>query len=549
MKLSTKGRYGLKAMVDLAVNYGNGLLSISSLAHSQGISEAYLERILTKLRVGGFIVSSRGSLGGYELKLAPKDVSVGGILKCLEGSTTLVDCVSKSEKRYCENACSCSARPLWLKLQNRIDEVLETTTLRDMADDYITQTERIKSDYMKKIYLDNAATTAPSRAVIDAIMPYLTDYYGNPSSVHKFGMEAKRGLDKARESVAKALSSNTDEIIFTGGGTEADNMAIFGVAKQYSKKGKHIITTAVEHHAVLHSCAELEKQGFKVTYLPVDEFGLVTALDVENAITDETILVTIMFANNEVGSIFPIEEIGSVCKKHGVIFHTDAVQAVGHLKIDVNAMNIDLLSMSAHKFHGLKGVGALYVKKGIIVPPFIVGGAQERRKRAGTENVPGIVALGVALTEAVSNIEEKAARISRLRDRLIDGIFKNINDVKLNGHPTMRLPGNANVSIKYIEGESILLMLDLKGIAASSGSACTSGSLDPSHVLLAMGLNHETAHGSVRLTLSDETTVEDIDYTVQVLKETAERLRAMSPLYKPTEQKCNLGINCACDKE
>ena len=384
---------------------------------------------------------------------------------------------------------------------------------------------------MRKVYLDNAATTALSPKVLEQMMPYLTTIYGNPSSPHSFGQEARKGVDHARDQVAKALNALPEEIIFTGCGTESDNTVLFGVAERYAKKGNHIITTNVEHHAILHTCEALEKRGVEVTYLPVDENGMVTAEQVANAITDKTILVSIMFANNEVGTIMPIAEIGKVCRERGVLFHTDAVQAVGHVPIDVKAMNIDMLSLSAHKFHGPKGVGALYMKKGIRLPSYVMGGAQERNRRAGTENVAGIVGLGAAIALATQTLEESAARMTKLRDKLIAGIAQRIPEVKLNGHPTMRLPNNVNYSIKYIEGESILLMLDMNGIAASSGSACTSGSLDPSHVLLALGLSHEVTHGSVRLTLSDETTEEDIDYVLDVLPKVAERLRAMSPLY------------------
>ena len=384
---------------------------------------------------------------------------------------------------------------------------------------------------MRKVYLDNAATTALSPKVLEQMMPYLTTIYGNPSSPHSFGQEARRGVEHARDQVAKALNALPEEIIFTGCGTESDNTVLFGVAERYKSKGNHIITTNVEHHAILHTCEALEKRGIEVTYLPVDENGMVTAEQVANAITDKTILVSIMFANNEVGTIMPIAEIGKVCRERGVLFHTDAVQAVGHVPIDVKAMNIDMLSMSAHKFHGPKGVGALYMKKGVRLPAYVMGGAQERNRRAGTENVVGVVGLGAAIELATQNLEESAARMTKLRDKLIAGIAERIPEVKLNGHPTLRLPNNVNYSIKYIEGESILLMLDMNGIAASSGSACTSGSLDPSHVLLALGLSHEVAHGSVRLTLSDETTEEDIDYVLEVLPKVAERLRAMSPLY------------------
>ncbi len=384
---------------------------------------------------------------------------------------------------------------------------------------------------MRKVYLDNAATTALSPKVLEKMMPYLTDIYGNASSPHSFGQEARRGVENARSQVAKAINALPEEIIFTGCGTESDNTALIGVVERYAKKGNHIITTNIEHHAILHTCEALEKKGVEVTYLPVDENGMVTAEQVAAAITDKTILVTVMFANNEVGTIMPIAEIGKVCREKGVIFHTDAVQAVGHVPIDVKEMNIDLLSLSAHKFHGPKGVGALYMRKGIRLPAYIMGGAQERKRRAGTENVAGIVGLGAAVELACENLEESAARMTALRNKLIDGLKERIPEIKLNGHPTMRLPNNVNYSIRYIEGESILLMLDMHGIAASSGSACTSGSLDPSHVLLALGLTHEIAHGSVRLTLCDDTTEEDIDYVLEVLPKITERLRAMSPLY------------------
>lgn len=384
---------------------------------------------------------------------------------------------------------------------------------------------------MKRVYMDNAATTALRRDVLDAMMPYLTDIYGNPSSLHYFGQEAHKAVENARHQVASALNAEDNEIVFTGCGTEADNMALKGIAEKYQSKGKHIITSSVEHHAILHTCEYLEKHGFEVTYLPVDEYGMVKAEQVRDAIRSDTILVSIMFANNEVGTIMPIKEIGAVCREKGVFFHTDAVQAVGHVAIDVKAMNIDLLSLSAHKLHGPKGVGALYIRKGIVVPPLLHGGAQERRKRAGTENVAGIVGLGKAIEIACSDIEDTAKRMCYLRDKLINGIEASIPEVKLNGHRTERLPGNVNFSIKYIEGESILLMLDINGIAASSGSACTSGSLDPSHVLLAMGMPHETAHGSLRLTLGDDTTEDDIDYVLEVLPEIVVKLRKMSPLY------------------
>ena len=386
---------------------------------------------------------------------------------------------------------------------------------------------------MKKVYLDNAATTRVRDEVISAMLPYFTEYYGNPSSLHLFAREAAKGLDAARAQVAAALNATPQEIVFTGGGSEGDNMVLRGIARAYQKQGAHIITSAVEHHAVLHTLEALEKeQGLSVTYLPVDEYGRVSAAQVEQAIRPDTILVSIMFANNEVGTIMPVEEIGRVCRAHKVLFHTDAMQAVGHVPIDVEAMHIDLLSLSAHKFHGPKGVGALYVRKGVRLPALITGGGQERKKRAGTENVPGIVGLGVAIELAVAELAENTKAMCALRDRLISGMEARIPEIKLNGHRSQRLPNNVNFSIRYIEGESILLMLDLNGIAASSGSACTSGSLDPSHVLLAMGLTHEVAHGSLRLTLSRYTTPEEIDYVLEILPPIIEKLRAMSPLYQ-----------------
>ena len=384
----------------------------------------------------------------------------------------------------------------------------------------------------RNVYLDNAATTAVKKEVVEAMLPYFTEVYGNPSSLHEFGRNARNAIDRAREQAASALNCKPAEITFTGGGTESDNTVLFGVAEKLKSRGNHIITTAVEHHAVLHSCEKLEKMGYDVTYLPVDEYGRVTAEQVDKAITDKTILVSIMFANNEVGTIMPIAEIGRVCRARGVLFHTDAVQAIGHVPVDVQAMNIDMLSLSAHKFHGPKGVGALYVRQGAIrLPSYIMGGAQEGNRRAGTENTPGIVGLGRAIELAVEELEGNMARMIRLRDRLIKGMAERIPAIKLNGHPTERLPNNVNFSIKYIEGEGMLLWLDINGIAASSGSACTSGSLDPSHVLLAMGLTHEVAHGSVRMTVSDETTDEDIDYVLEVFPGIVKKLRDMSPIY------------------
>ena len=394
---------------------------------------------------------------------------------------------------------------------------------------------------MDRIYMDNAATTAVSPEVLQAMLPYFTDIYGNPSSIHSTGRDARRAVDAARKQVAAAIGAQPTEIYFTAGGSESDNWAIKGTAFAKRAKGNHIITSQIEHHAVLHTCAWLEKQGFEVTYLPVDEFGRVRVEDVEKAITDKTILISIMAANNEIGTLQPITEIGKLAKSRGILFHTDAVQAMGAIPIDVNAMNIDMLYMSGHKFHGPKGIGVLYVRKGVHPDIFMHGGAQERGQRAGTENLAGIVGIGKAIELATQNLEANAARMSRLRDKLIDGILAEIPDVRLNGHRTERLPNNVNVSIRYIEGEAMLLRLDLAGIAGSSGSACTSGSLDPSHVLLAIGLPHEIAHGSLRLSLGTDTTEEQVDEVLRVLPGIVKDLRAMSVLNAETS---TLGANC-----
>lgn len=383
----------------------------------------------------------------------------------------------------------------------------------------------------KVIYADNAATTSVSPAVLDAMLPFYKEFYGNPSSLYSIGNAAKQPMEEARATVAKCLGALPTEIFFTSGGSESDNWAIKGAAHKLMKQGKnHIITTKFEHHAVLHTCAALEKEGFTVTYLDVHENGVVVPEEVEAAITDKTALVTIMYANNEIGTIQPIPEIGAICKKHGVLFHTDAVQAVGNVPIDVKAQNIDMLSLSGHKLHAPKGVGALYVRRGLILPNLIDGGAQERNRRAGTENVAGIVGLGKAMEIAVATMEEKNAKLRRMQDKLINEILK-IDRSRLNGDRVKRLPGNISFCFEGIEGESLLLMLDMKGVCASSGSACTSGSLDPSHVLLSIGLPHEIAHGSLRLSFSDVNEESDVDYIIEVLPQIVERLRAMSPLW------------------
>lgn len=382
-----------------------------------------------------------------------------------------------------------------------------------------------------KYYFDNAATTPVREEVLQEILPYFREYYGNASSIYSIAKESKKALETARAKVAAAIGATPDEIYFTAGGSESDNMALRGVVNASKKEKKHIITTKIEHHAILHTAEFLETKGVDVTYLNVDEFGKISLEELENAIRPETVLISVMFANNEIGTIQPIAEIGEIAKKHGVLFHTDAVQAVGHVPIDVEKLQVDLLSMSGHKLGAPKGIGAIYIRKGTRISPLIFGGAQEKKLRAGTENIAGIVGLGKAVELAVAEMEETTKKLIALRDKLIHGILESIPDSRLNGHPTDRLPGNCNISFSYIEGESLLLLLDALGIAASSGSACTSGSLDPSHVLMAIGLPHEIAHGSLRLTIDRENTEEQVDFILEKLPGLVQRLRDMSPVY------------------
>lgn len=384
----------------------------------------------------------------------------------------------------------------------------------------------------KPIYLDNAATTPVYQEVLDEMLPYFTDIYTNPSAVYSFAGNSKKAIDRARENVAGLIHARTEEIYFTGGGSEADNWAIKAAAEAYAGKGKHIITSTIEHHAVLHTCAYLEKRGYEITYVNVDESGKIKLDELEAAIRLDTILITVMTANNEIGTIQPMKEIGRIAHEHGVLFHTDAVQAFGHIPLDVDEMNIDMLSASGHKINGPKGIGMLYIRKGVKILSFIHGGAQERKRRAGTHNVTGIVGMGKAAELAGARMKERSTVEAVLRDHMIDRVMKEIPYTRLNGDPADRLPNNANFCFRFIEGESMLILLDQAGICASSGSACTSGSLDPSHVLLAIGLPHEIAHGSLRISLSEKNTIEEIDYTVDELKKIIERLRGMSPLYE-----------------
>ncbi|MDE7333799.1 MAG: cysteine desulfurase NifS [Lachnospiraceae bacterium] len=384
----------------------------------------------------------------------------------------------------------------------------------------------------KIIYLDNAATTRMLPEAVEGMIPYFAEYYGNASSIYRLGQESRKAVSRAREIIGNSIHADAAEIYFTGGGSESDNWALLEAARSYESRGKHIITSAIEHHAVLHTCRRLEKMGFEVTYVDVDEEGILKLEDLKRAIRPDTILISVMFANNEIGTLQPIKEIGDIAKENNILFHTDAVQAYGHVPIDVDELSVDMLSASGHKLHGPKGVGFLYIRKGVKIRSFIHGGAQERNRRAGTENVPGIVGFGIAAEHAAAGMEEETRKVAALRDYLIQRIEQEVPYCRLNGHRTRRLSNNVNFSFRFIEGESLLIMLDQKGICASSGSACTSGALDPSHVLLAIGLPHEIAHGSLRLTLSGENTVEELDYVVDAVKGIVGRLRQMSPLYE-----------------
>lgn len=384
----------------------------------------------------------------------------------------------------------------------------------------------------KLIYLDNAATTKTAQEAVDAMLPYFTEYYGNASSIYSLGAESKKAMTEAREEIAGSIGASAQEIYFTAGGSESDNWALVAAAEAYESKGKHIITSKIEHHAILHTCEYLEKRGFSITYIDVDKNGVLKLDELKKAIRPDTILISVMFANNEIGTIQPIKEIGEIAREHGILFHTDAVQAYGHVQTRVDELPIDMMSASGHKINGPKGIGFLYIRKGVKIRSFVHGGAQERSRRAGTENIPGIVGLAAAVKKNFANMEERTRKETELRDYLIERIEKEIPYCRLNGHRTDRLPNNVNFSFQFIEGESLLIMLDMKGICASSGSACTSGSLDPSHVLLAIGLPHEIAHGSLRMTLSEENTKEEIDFVADELKGIVERLRSMSPLYE-----------------
>ncbi len=516
MKLSTKGRYGLKACVALAESYNNKEpLALSVFSEKAGVTEAYMEQIVILLRKSGIIESVRGAGGGYYLTKNPKETKVGEILRALEDGLEFVDCISKP----CTEGEECKAHKVWNRIYESMNLVLDSITLDDLL-----------RDQKKYIYLDHSATTALDKDVFSKMLPYFTEKPGNASSQHGMGRECAIAVDKARLQVADAIGAKSNEIYFTSGGSESDNWAIKGVAHAYKDKGRHIITSEFEHPAVLNTCKQLQAEGYEISYLKSDEKGYVSVEELKSLIRPDTILVSVMYANNEIGTIQPIAELAKVAHEHGAIFHTDAVQAVGNIHINVKEQGIDLLSMSAHKFYGPKGVGCLYIKSGVKLTKLIAGGEQERNQRAGTTNTPSIVGMGYAIEKAVANMDENNKYIAALRDEFVKEVKAKIPFIRYNGGDN-RLAGNAHFSFKYIEGESILFTLDIAGICASSGSACSSGSLETSKTVLSLGIPEAEAHGSIRFTFGRENTMADVKYTVKKLTETVERLRSMSPLF------------------
>ncbi|MBR5251127.1 MAG: IscS subfamily cysteine desulfurase, partial [Clostridia bacterium] len=493
MKMSTKARYGLYACIKLAEKYGDNYHSIIDVANEINVSDGYLEQIIAKLKKDNIVISQRGSMGGYKLSDSPENISVGRVLRSVEDNLEIVDCINSD----CKSQCSCVSRVLWQNLYNQINLYLDGISLQQLLD---------SAQSNNKVYLDHAATTPLDQDVLQAMLPYMTDVFGNSHSQHFFGRDAMAGVDKARQQVATALNAKPSEIYFVGSGTEADNWALKGIALQRASKGKHIIVSAIEHHAVLNSAEWLKSNGFEVTLLPVDQYGVVTPKALEEAIRPDTTLVSIMYANNEVGTIQPIEELAKVVKKSNAVFHVDAVQAVGSIPIDVKQLDVDLLSLSAHKFYGPKGVAALYIKNGLSIQKFIVGGGQERSMRGGTTNTAGVVGMGYAIQKATRDLEKNNEYVKSLRDAFVKRVLEEIPYVRYNGHPTQRLPSNASFSFEFIEGESILMLLDFAKIAVSSGSACSSGSLEPSHVLLAMGVPVEVSHGTIRFSFGKHNT-------------------------------------------
>ncbi|MEG1612643.1 MAG: cysteine desulfurase NifS [Clostridia bacterium] len=524
MKLSSKARYGLKACLVLAEGYKKEQpLALPAFSEKAGVSESYMEQIMILLKKAQLVESVRGASGGYYLSKPPKNVSVGEVLRALEDGLEIAECINTP----CEGAEDCKARSVFNTIYNDMNATLDNISL-----DYLVK----DGDKIRYIYLDHAATTNVDDEVLAQMLPYFVEKYGNANSQHGLGRETAFAVDKGRRQVATAINAKQNEIYFTSGGSESDNWAIRGIAMANKDKGRHIISSNVEHPAVTNTLKSLEREGFEVTYLKVNSDGIVEVSDLVNAIRPDTILVSIMFANNEIGTIQPIDELVKVAHSKGIIFHTDAVQAVGTLDIDVKALDVDLLSMSAHKFYGPKGIGALYIRNGLHISRLINGGEQERSQRAGTTNTPAIVGMGFALEKAVANREKNNQHIKDLRDHFVKRVIDEIQFVRYNGHPEKRLPSNANFSFEYIEGESILFTLDMSGICASSGSACSAGSLEPSSTIMALGVQEDMVHGSIRFSFGKENTLSDVDFTVDRLKETVERLRSMSPLFKQNKE-------------
>ena len=518
MKISTKAKYGLKACLVLADSYiKEEPLALPVFSEKAGVTEAYMEQIMILLKRAQLVSSVRGTNGGYYLSRAPKDISIGEILRALEDGLEFIDCISNP----CSGADECRARNVWNTIFHNMNATLDNMTLDSL----------LKDSNKKIIYLDHAATTGVDDEVLSKMLPYFSEKFGNASSQHALGRETSVAVDKARIAIASAINAKQNEIYFTSGGSEADNWALRGVATANQNKGNHIISTNVEHPAIKNTLKFLQKEGYEVSYLKVDAKGLVSVDELRSVIRKDTVLVSVMFANNEIGTIQPIEELAKISHEYGALFHTDAVQAIGTLDIDVKAMGIDLLSMSAHKFYGPKGVGALYVRNGIRIDKLIIGGGQERNQRAGTTNTPAIVGMAFALEKAVANKEKNNLYVSSIRDYFVEKVEKEIPYVKYNGDRKKRLPSNANFSFQYIEGESILFTLDMYGICASSGSACSAGSLEPSGTLVAIDVPEDMLHGSIRFSFGRENTKADVDYTVEKLKETVDSLRQMSPLF------------------
>lgn len=525
MKLSSKARYGLKACLALAENYNeNQPLALPVFAEKAGVTEAYMEQIVILLKKADIVESVRGAGGGYYLKKSPKDIKVGSVLRALEDGLEFIDCINTP----CEGGEECKARRVWNKIYKSMNLVLDSLTLDDLL-----------HDQKRYIYLDHSATTAVDEEVLSKMLPYFYEKAGNASSQHGMGRDAEVAVDRARKQVADAIGAKSNEIYFTSGGSESDNWALKGIAHAYKSKGKHLITSEFEHPAVLNTMKQLEAEGFEVSYLHTNPQGYVSVDELESIIRPDTILVSVMYANNEIGTIQPIEELAKVAHAHGAFFHTDAVQAIGNVHIDVKAQGIDMLSMSAHKFYGPKGIGCLYIKSGVRPERLIAGGEQERNQRAGTTNTPGVVGIGFAIEKAVNNMDENNAYIAALRDEFVKEVKERIPDIRYNGGEK-RLAGNAHFTFRYIEGESILFTLDLAGICASSGSACSSGSLEASKTVLAIGVPAEEAHGSIRFTFGRENTMDDVKYTVGELEKTVKRLRSMSPLFAESTAKITM---------